>query len=195
MKSLFSTFAFVSAGLLGVASINAQAADGTVAIRGAVADTTCSINGATAGSQANVSVYLPVVPAGSLAVAGDVAGTSKMGDIQMVLSGCAGLATKAIARFENGSTVDQSNGFLRNEFLGNGAKNVEIRLLNDQLQPIDIRNGNNNRISDNGKPITVARFAELSLAVDVFRYMAGWATKIEGKTILLGSAAGGLSIQ
>jgi major type 1 subunit fimbrin (pilin) len=154
MKSLFSTFAFVSAGLLGVASINAQAADGTVAIRGAVADTTCSINGATAGSQANVSVYLPVVPAGSLAVAGDVAGTSNMGDIQMVLSGCAGLATKAIARFENGSTVDQSNGFLKNEFLGNGAKNVEIRLLNDQLQPIDIRNGNNNRISDNGKPIT-----------------------------------------
>lgn len=36
---------------------------------------------------------------------------------------------------------------------------------------------------DNGKPLTVARAADLPLAVDMFRYMAGWATKIEGNTI------------
>ena len=36
---------------------------------------------------------------------------------------------------------------------------------------------------DNGKPITVARVADVPLSVDVFRYMAGWATKIEGNTI------------
>ena len=36
---------------------------------------------------------------------------------------------------------------------------------------------------DNGKPIGVARAADLPLAVDLFRYMAGWATKIEGNTI------------
>ena len=36
---------------------------------------------------------------------------------------------------------------------------------------------------DNGKPITVARVADVPLAVDLFRYMAGWATKIEGNTI------------
>ncbi len=36
---------------------------------------------------------------------------------------------------------------------------------------------------DNGKPISVARFADVPLAVDLFRYMAGWATKIEGNTI------------
>jgi len=154
MKSRLSTLAFISAGVFGVASLNAHAADGTLAIRGAVADTTCSINGVASGSQTNIDVNLPVVPAGSLVVAGEVAGTSHMGDIQMALSGCTGLATKAIARFENGPTVDQETGFLKNEFLGNGAKNVEIRLLNDQLQPIDIRNGNNNRISENGKPIT-----------------------------------------
>jgi len=36
---------------------------------------------------------------------------------------------------------------------------------------------------DNGKPLVVARAADVPLAVDLFRYMAGWATKIEGNTI------------
>ncbi|HYF52535.1 MAG TPA: aldehyde dehydrogenase family protein [Planctomycetota bacterium] len=36
---------------------------------------------------------------------------------------------------------------------------------------------------DNGKPVAVARAADVPLAVDLFRYMAGWATKIEGSTI------------
>jgi phenylacetaldehyde dehydrogenase len=38
---------------------------------------------------------------------------------------------------------------------------------------------------DNGKPLTVARAADIPLAVDMFRYMAGWATKLEGTTIPL----------
>ncbi|MDQ6679068.1 MAG: aldehyde dehydrogenase family protein [Acidobacteriota bacterium] len=38
---------------------------------------------------------------------------------------------------------------------------------------------------DNGKPMTVARAADVPLAADLFRYMAGWATKIEGNTIPL----------
>ena len=38
---------------------------------------------------------------------------------------------------------------------------------------------------DNGKPLTVARAADVPLAADLFRYMAGWATKIEGNTIPL----------
>jgi len=36
---------------------------------------------------------------------------------------------------------------------------------------------------DNGKPLAIARVADIPLAVDLFRYMAGWATKIEGNTI------------
>ena len=36
---------------------------------------------------------------------------------------------------------------------------------------------------DNGKPLTVARAADVPLAADLFRYMAGWATKIEGTTV------------
>jgi phenylacetaldehyde dehydrogenase len=42
---------------------------------------------------------------------------------------------------------------------------------------------------DNGKPLKVARAADVPLAVDLFRYMAGWATKVEGNTIPI--SAGG----
>jgi phenylacetaldehyde dehydrogenase len=36
---------------------------------------------------------------------------------------------------------------------------------------------------DNGKPRSVARVADVPLSADLFHYMAGWATKIEGETI------------
>src|SRR5271165_1415376 len=36
---------------------------------------------------------------------------------------------------------------------------------------------------DNGKPRAIARAADVPLAADLFHYMAGWATKIEGNTI------------
>jgi len=38
---------------------------------------------------------------------------------------------------------------------------------------------------DNGKPVSVARVADVPLAVDLFRYMAGWTTKTLGSTIPL----------
>ena len=38
---------------------------------------------------------------------------------------------------------------------------------------------------DNGKPVTVARVADVPLAADIFHYMSGWATKIQGDTIAL----------
>ena len=36
---------------------------------------------------------------------------------------------------------------------------------------------------DNGKPITASRAADVPLSVDLFRYMAGWSTKLLGDTI------------
>ena len=36
---------------------------------------------------------------------------------------------------------------------------------------------------DNGKPFAIAQVADVPLAADLFHYMAGWATKIEGNTI------------
>ena len=42
---------------------------------------------------------------------------------------------------------------------------------------------------DNGKPLAVARVADVPLAVDLFRYMGGWTTKIMGQTFPI--SAGG----
>jgi phenylacetaldehyde dehydrogenase len=38
---------------------------------------------------------------------------------------------------------------------------------------------------DNGKPLNIAKAADVPLAAELFRYMAGWATKLEGNTIPL----------
>ena len=40
---------------------------------------------------------------------------------------------------------------------------------------------------DNGKPVTVARTGDIPLAIDMFRYMAGMATKVRGSTLNLSS--------
>jgi phenylacetaldehyde dehydrogenase len=38
---------------------------------------------------------------------------------------------------------------------------------------------------DNGKPFAVAKAADVPLAAELFRYMAGWATKLDGSTLAL----------
>ncbi len=42
---------------------------------------------------------------------------------------------------------------------------------------------------DNGKSFAVARVADVPLSADMFHYMSGWATKIEGKHIPLAALA------
>ena len=42
---------------------------------------------------------------------------------------------------------------------------------------------------DNGKPKAVAKAADVTLSADMFHYMSGWATKIEGKTIPISALA------
>jgi phenylacetaldehyde dehydrogenase len=41
---------------------------------------------------------------------------------------------------------------------------------------------------DNGKSIVIARHVDVKLAVEVYRYMAGWPTKIEGQTLPMSGA-------
>jgi phenylacetaldehyde dehydrogenase len=43
---------------------------------------------------------------------------------------------------------------------------------------------------DNGKPLLFARMVDVPSAVGFFRYMAGWATKVEGNTIPLSGSQG-----
>jgi phenylacetaldehyde dehydrogenase len=44
---------------------------------------------------------------------------------------------------------------------------------------------------DNGKPFAVAKAADVPLAADLFHYMSGWASKIEGNTIPMSAASPG----
>ncbi|MGF6773939.1 major type 1 subunit fimbrin (pilin) [Paraburkholderia sp. GAS199] len=153
MKSILPAIAIATGSLLGLASFGAHAADGTITFTGTVSDTTCSINGSATGNPANVAVTLPTVSAGSLKAAGSVAGTSTPTDMALALSGCSGTATKAIASFENGPTVDQTSGYLNNQATTGAATNVQVRLLNASLQPINITTNSNNDIATNGSTI------------------------------------------
>ncbi|MDE1180338.1 fimbrial protein [Paraburkholderia sp.] len=152
MKSLFPSIAVV--GLMSLASVAAHASDGTITITGTVSDSTCSINGIASGDHSDKTVVLPTVTAGSLASAGAVAGKSGPSDIVFSLSGCTGSATKAVARFENGPTVDQGSGYLNNQAETGGAKNVQVSLLNASMRPINIATGENNDLASNGATIT-----------------------------------------
>ena len=40
---------------------------------------------------------------------------------------------------------------------------------------------------DNGKPLRVARASDIPGSAEMFRYMAGWATKLEGTTLPMGA--------
>jgi major type 1 subunit fimbrin (pilin) len=156
MKSFFPALAVVTGGVLGLASLGAHAADGTMTFTGTITDTTCSINGSTSGTPSNLAVTLPTVSAGSLASAGSVAGTSSPTQMVLNVSGCTGTATKAVATFENGPTVDQTTGNLANQTAAGsgGAANVQVRLLNASLLPINITTGANNDITNNGADIS-----------------------------------------
>jgi major type 1 subunit fimbrin (pilin) len=151
MKLSLPAIAIAAGSLFGLAPLGAHAADGTISISGTVTDSTCSINGSASGTPADKAVTLAPVPTGSLSSSGEVAGTSNPADLQLKLSGCSGTATKAVARFENGPTVDQTNGYLSNS---GTAQNVEVRLLNAQMQPINVTTGANNDVSTDGATIT-----------------------------------------
>lgn len=148
MKAIFPALAL--GGLLGLASIGAHAADGTITITGTITDTTCSINGNTAGSDFTKAIILPTVTASSLSESGQTAGTSQPSDLEFKLTGCSS-ATKAIAQFENGPTVDQNTGNLNNS---GTAQNVQVQLLNGDMAPIDIRTNSNNDLATNGVAVT-----------------------------------------
>jgi len=154
MKSLIPAIAIATGGLLGLASLGAQASDGTITFTGSLSDTTCSINGVAAGSPADIpNVTLPEVSASVLGTAGATAGRLST-PITLALTGCSGSATKAVAYFESGPTIDQGNGYLKNMASASPATNVEVRLLNAVFQPINIAKGSHNDIASNGATIT-----------------------------------------
>ncbi|CAN7612271.1 fimbrial protein [Caballeronia sp. dw_19] len=151
MKSFISTLAAAATlATLALASTGASAADGTITFTGAVTDTTCSIDAKTTGA-ADKNVTLPTVTGSALSAPGATAGTTGATDLTFALSGCS-TETKAVARFENGPTIDQTTGYLMNQAPA-GAQNVQVRLLNASRLPINVVTGANNDLAGNGVAI------------------------------------------
>jgi major type 1 subunit fimbrin (pilin) len=151
MKSFISTVAAAATlATLALASTGASAADGTITFTGAVTDTTCSIDTKVAGA-ADKNVTLPNVTDSTLSSKGATAGTTGATDMTFTLSGCS-TETKAVARFENGPTIDQTTGYLANQAPA-GAQNVQVRLLNASHLPINVVTGENNDMAGNGAAI------------------------------------------
>lgn len=165
MKSIISTFAAAAAiATIALASTGASASDGTITFTGSVTDTTCSIDNTTSGP-VDKAITLAPVSAGALGAAGATAGTTNASDLTFSLTGCSTEA-KAVARFENGPTIDQTTGYLMNQ-APSGAANVQVRLLNASHNPINVVTGANNDIAGNGVAI-VSGAADLTYFAEYY---------------------------
>jgi phenylacetaldehyde dehydrogenase len=82
-------------------------------------------------------------------------------------------AVKAARRAFDGGPWAKMTGSQRGKLLWKLAELIEQHLEEfAELESID-----------NGKPLSVARAADVPLTVDIFRYMGGWTTKMTGTTI------------
>ena len=171
MKSIISIFAAAATiATIALTSTGAQASDGTITFTGSVTETTCSIDAKTAGA-ANKDVTLKTVTGSTLSSTGATAGATEASDLTFALSGCS-TETKAVARFENGPTINQTTGYLENQ-APSGAKNVQVRLLNASHAPINVVTGENNDLAGNGVAV-VSGAADLKYFAEY--YATGKAT-------------------
>jgi major type 1 subunit fimbrin (pilin) len=134
MKKLFVAM------LLSTASAGALAYDAQVSFDGEVLDQTCTINGAASG--ASINVVLDTIGVNALANAGDWAGNKKF---TIALTNCSGATTTV--KWEQMVNVDSITGALKNTVVG--GTNALIRVLNDDLSPVDMA-------ADTGRTITGA---------------------------------------
>jgi aldehyde dehydrogenase (NAD+) len=98
---------------------------------------------------------------------------------------------EVITRVQEGdkADVDKAVKAARREFDGGSWRKMNARERGRLLYKLaDLIEQNVDELAaletlDNGKPIRDSRAADLPLTIDCYRYYAGWADKIEGKTI------------
>lgn len=119
-------------GVLGLASLGAHAADGTITFNGTVTAQTCTINGNGTGSN-DFTVTLPTVSTSSLAAAGDTAGITPF---SIALTNCTPASGNVHTYFEQGPTIDSTTGDLI--LTAGGATNVQLHLQNSDFSDISL---------------------------------------------------------
>jgi phenylacetaldehyde dehydrogenase len=98
---------------------------------------------------------------------------------------------EVLAQVAEGSSedVDRAVKTARSVFEANtwyGMKPNERGRIIHRLGDLILENGDELAMLeslDNGKPLGIARAADVELAADIFHYMSGWVTKLEGYTI------------
>jgi major type 1 subunit fimbrin (pilin) len=120
--SLSVLTAYSSAALADLGHLN------TIEFEGQIKGNTCKIN----GGQGSFTVTLPSVSASDLAVAGHVAGTTR---VDLVLSECTPDTGTVATYFEPGPSTNPVTGRLINDT--GGATQVEVGLLNDAFGKIN----------------------------------------------------------
>lgn len=121
------------------------ASSGTITFTGELTDTTCEVDINGQGSDATVT--LPSEGVENLTTAGQVSGrTSFNMNLSKCVAGDKNPKSKVSAFFQAGSTVDLSTGRLVNQS-ANGAKNVELQLLDPANSYAVINVGNTDQIA------------------------------------------------
>lgn len=88
----------------------------------------------------------------------------------------------------NTQDVDRAVAAARRAFEGSWARFRPVQRERLLLKLADLLEANADELAeletlDNGKLLMMSRHGDLNIAIDSLRYMAGWATKIEGTTI------------
>ncbi len=127
MKHILRAVAIGS--ILGIASLGAHAADGTITFNGNVTAQTCTISGNGGGN--NFTVTLPTVSASTLGAGGATAGRTPF---SIALTNCTPTSGNVHTFFEQGPTIDTTTGNLI--VATGGATNVELQLQNSDFSVI-----------------------------------------------------------
>lgn len=130
-KTLLSAALIASFGFAALAPLSAQAAStGTINFTGKVLADTCVIDVNGSGTS---TVALPTVM--TAAFGSTVGTTAGATSFTVALTGCDTNTSSAAMAFTAGSTIDGTNGYLKNTT--SGGSNVEIQLLNSSSAVIN----------------------------------------------------------
>ncbi len=154
------------AGLLALAPLASQAADGEINITGKIVANTCDITSGTSGKQA---VLLPTISANSLKTAGQTAGRTPF---TITLANCTPDSGKVSLYFEPGTGTDMTTGKLKNTAAA-PAGNVQVGLLNTDLSNIALNNPQGSQNS---------QWADISGGTVALNYYAEYYTAAGGVT-------------
>lgn len=152
MRNGYSKILLVAA-VCGFSSSAVTANDGTISFEGTISDATCEISGGddlNPNQSADFKVTLPKVSVTALAKDGQVAGDTPF-YINLSGENCPnGKVANVIFERAQSANIDSATGYLKNTETTGGAKNVYVRILNNNKTLLNL-----NQINSQHQPVTI----------------------------------------